>query len=48
MRDDTLVIQNLLGGELIAGDVQVDGVKVGHHQRNQLPDGAEIDFGPDR
>lgn len=39
-----LVIQDLLGGELIVGDVHVDGVKVGHHWWNQLPDGAEIDL----
>ena len=39
-----LVIQDLLGGELIVGDVHVDGVKVGHHWWNLLPDGAEIDL----
>ncbi|MGE5830595.1 MAG: NUDIX domain-containing protein, partial [Micromonosporaceae bacterium] len=38
------MIQDLLGGELIVGDVQVDGVKVGHHWWNRLPDGAEIDL----
>jgi hypothetical protein len=46
-----LVVQDLLGGELIVGDVHVDGVKVGHHWWNRLPDRAEIDltaeqFGP--
>jgi 8-oxo-dGTP pyrophosphatase MutT (NUDIX family) len=39
-----LVVQDLLGGELIVGDVHVDGVKVGHHWWNQFPDGAEIDL----
>jgi 8-oxo-dGTP pyrophosphatase MutT (NUDIX family) len=39
-----LVVQDLLGGQLIVGDVHVDGVKVGHHWWNQLPDGAEIDL----
>jgi 8-oxo-dGTP pyrophosphatase MutT (NUDIX family) len=39
-----LVVQDLLGGELIVGDVHVNGVKVGHHWWNQLPDGAEIDL----
>lgn len=38
------MIQDLLGGELIVLDVHVDGVKVGHHWWNQLPDGAEIDL----
>jgi 8-oxo-dGTP pyrophosphatase MutT (NUDIX family) len=39
-----LVVQDLLGGELVMGDVLVDGVKVGHHWWNQLPDGDEIDL----
>ena len=39
-----LVVQDLLGGELIVGDVRVAGVKVGHHWWNQLPDGTEVDL----
>jgi 8-oxo-dGTP pyrophosphatase MutT (NUDIX family) len=39
-----LVVQDLLGGELVVGDVYVDGVKVGHHWWNQLPDGTEVDL----
>jgi 8-oxo-dGTP pyrophosphatase MutT (NUDIX family) len=39
-----LVVQDLHGGELIVGDVHVDGVKVGHHWWNQLPDGTEVDL----
>jgi 8-oxo-dGTP pyrophosphatase MutT (NUDIX family) len=38
------VVQDLLGGQLIVGDVHVDGVKVGYHYWNQLPGGAEIDL----
>jgi 8-oxo-dGTP pyrophosphatase MutT (NUDIX family) len=39
-----MVVQDLLGGELILGEVHVDGVKIGHHWWNQLPDGAEVDL----
>jgi 8-oxo-dGTP pyrophosphatase MutT (NUDIX family) len=39
-----LVIQDLLGGELILGQVHVDGVKVGHHWWNRLPDGTTVDL----
>lgn len=39
-----LVVQDLLGGDLILGEVHVDGAKVGHHYWNQLPDGTEVDF----
>jgi hypothetical protein len=47
-----MVLQDLLGGELIMAEVQVDGVKVGHHWWNRLPDGTEVDltrdqFGPE-
>jgi mutator protein MutT len=39
-----LVVQDLLGGELIIGPVHVDGVKIGHHWWNRLPDGATVDL----
>jgi 8-oxo-dGTP pyrophosphatase MutT (NUDIX family) len=39
-----LVVQDLLGGELILGEVHVDGVKIGHHYWNQLPDGTTVDL----
>jgi 8-oxo-dGTP pyrophosphatase MutT (NUDIX family) len=39
-----MVIQDLLGGELVMGEVRVDGVKVGHHWWNRLPDGTEVDL----
>ncbi|MFG1925912.1 hypothetical protein [Cryptosporangium sp. NPDC048952] len=39
-----LVVQDLLGGDLILGEVHVDGVKTGNHYWNRLPDGTEVDF----
>ena len=42
------VIQDLLGGDLVLGDVHVDGVKTGHHYWNRLPDGREIDLTSDQ
>jgi 8-oxo-dGTP pyrophosphatase MutT (NUDIX family) len=39
-----LVVQDLLGGELILGEVVVDGLKVGHHWWNRLPDGTTVDL----
>ena len=43
-----LVVQDLLGGELFMGEVHVDGVKVGHHWWNQLPDGITVDLTADQ
>ena len=43
-----LVVQDLLGGELILGEVHVEGVKVGHHYWNRLLDGTEVDFTADQ
>lgn len=43
-----LVIQDLLGGELIIGEVQVDARKVSNHYRNRLPDGTEVDLTGDQ
>ncbi|WP_405058735.1 hypothetical protein OG474_39225 [Kribbella sp. NBC_01505] len=39
-----LVVQDLLGGELVLGEVQVAGSKVGNHYWNRLPDGSEVDL----
>ncbi|WP_157254866.1 YunG family protein [Nonomuraea typhae] len=39
-----LVVQDLLGGDLILGEVHVDGAKVWNHYWNRLPDGTEVDF----
>ena len=43
-----LVVQDLLGGDLILGEVHIEGVKVGHHYWNRLLDGTEIDFTADQ
>ena len=43
-----LVVQDLLGGELVLGEVQVDGVKVGNHYWNVLPDGTKVDLTGDQ
>lgn len=39
-----LVVQDLLGGDLIIGEVHVDGVQVGHHYWSRLPEGSDVDF----
>ncbi|MDR6320640.1 YunG family protein [Actinoplanes couchii] len=39
-----LVLQDLLGGELMLAEVHVDGVKVGYHYWNRFPDGREVDL----
>lgn len=39
-----LVLQDLLGGELMRGEVHVDGAKIGHHWWNRLPDGTTVDL----
>ncbi|NUW33203.1 hypothetical protein HTZ77_17445 [Nonomuraea sp. SMC257] len=43
-----LVVQDLLGGDLILAEVQVDGAKVGNHYWNRLPDGTEVDLASDQ
>lgn len=43
-----LAVQDLLGGELLIGEVHVDGVKVGHHWWNRLPDGTTVDLTADQ
>lgn len=43
-----LVVQDMLGGDLVLGEVQVDGVKVGRHYWNRLLDGTEVDLTADQ
>ena len=43
-----LVIQDLLAGDLILGEVHVDGAKVGNHYWNRLPDGTKVDLTADQ
>ncbi|MGC5053336.1 YunG family protein [Micromonospora sp. DT48] len=43
-----LVVQDLLGGELILGEVFVRDDKVGHHYWNRLPDGQQVDLTADQ
>ncbi|MFI2711252.1 hypothetical protein ACH495_14110 [Micromonospora sp. NPDC018662] len=43
-----LIIQDLLGGELVLGEVLVGDVKVGYHYWNRLPDGDEVDLTADQ
>jgi len=47
-----LVVHDLLGGDLVRGEVHVGGERVDFHRRNLLPGGAEVDltrdqFGPE-
>lgn len=46
-----VVVHDFLGGELVRGEVQVDGVQTDYHWWNRLPDETEVDltrgqFGP--
>lgn len=43
-----LVVQDVLGGDLVLAEVHVDGVKVGHHYWNKLPDGTKLDLTGDQ
>ena len=43
-----LVVQDLLGGELFLGEVRINGVKIGHHWWNRLPDGTTVDLTADQ
>lgn len=43
-----LVVQDLLGGDLVLGEVFVEQVKVGHHYWNRLPDGRDVDLTADQ
>lgn len=47
-----LVLHDLLGGDLLRGEVRVDGVRTDYHWWNRLAGGVEIDltreqFGPE-
>ena len=37
-----LVVQDILGGDLIISEVHVGGVQVGHHYWNRLPDHSDV------
>ncbi|WP_328470535.1 hypothetical protein OHA21_04800 [Actinoplanes sp. NBC_00393] len=39
-----LVVHDLFGGELVLGEVHVDGVRTGYHYWNRLPGGREVDL----
>ncbi|GLW27932.1 YunG family protein [Actinoplanes regularis] len=39
-----LVVQELLGGELVVGEHLVDGTRYGDHYWNRLPGGRDVDF----
>ncbi|WIM93644.1 hypothetical protein ACTOB_005629 [Actinoplanes oblitus] len=41
-------MRELLGGELVLGEVFVGAEKVGHHYWNRLPDGRDVDFTADQ
>ena len=40
----TLVVHDLLGGDVLAADVFLDGVRVEAHMWNRLPSGLEVDL----
>jgi hypothetical protein len=42
------VVQDLLGGELVLGEVFANGVRIGWHYWNRLPSGDEVDFTADQ
>lgn len=43
-----LVVQDVLGGDLVHGAVHVAGEQVGHHYWNRLPDGSDVDLTSDQ
>jgi hypothetical protein len=43
-----LIVQDVLGGELILGEVFQGDTKVGHHYWNRLPDGRAVDLTADQ
>jgi hypothetical protein len=44
----SLVVNDLLGGELMAADVYLDGERIMAHMWNRLPSGIEIDLTRDQ
>lgn len=43
-----LVVNDLLGGELILGEVYAGDAPAGYHHWNRLPDGREVDLTADQ
>jgi hypothetical protein len=43
-----LVVQDILGGDLILAEVHVAGVRIGYHYWNRLPDGTDVDLTADQ
>ncbi len=43
-----LVVQDLLGGDLIHGEVHMNGAKAWNHYWNRLSDGTEVDLTADQ
>jgi hypothetical protein len=43
-----LVVQDILGGDLILAEVHVAGEQIGHHYWNRLPDGSHVDLTADQ
>jgi hypothetical protein len=43
-----LIIQDLLGGELVLGEVFTEDTKVGYHYWNRLPGGRDVDLTADQ
>jgi hypothetical protein len=39
-----LVLNDLLGGDLVRGEVHRDGVRTDHHWWNRLAEGVEVDL----
>ncbi|MFJ5558224.1 hypothetical protein ACIQCD_12555 [Streptomyces sp. NPDC093250] len=39
-----LVVNDLFGGELVVGEVHLDGTQRGYHWWNRLPSGIELDL----
>jgi hypothetical protein len=39
-----LIVQDLLGGELILGEVFLGQAKIGYHYWNRLPNGRDVDL----
>src|SRR5215210_2360858 len=46
--DAALVVQDILGGDLILAEVHINGVKDGNHYWNRLPGGTEVDLTRDQ
>jgi hypothetical protein len=43
-----LIVQEMLGGELVLGEVFVRDTRTGHHYWNRLPDGRDVDLTADQ